>query len=59
MQKHKGYNFPDKEVRARLAKEIGFVAPLYGRFYDKYKDTISAKHLKYDRQSLEAILTQL
>jgi len=39
-----------------LAKEIGFVGPLYGRFYDKYKDAISSKYVKYDRQSLDAIL---
>jgi exocyst complex protein 7 len=42
-----------------LAKEIGFVGPLYGRFYDKYKDTISAKHVKYDRQALDTMLAQL
>jgi len=59
VQKHKAYNFPDKEVRTMLAKEIGFIGPLYGRFYDKYKDTINPKHVRYDRQTLESVLTSL
>jgi exocyst complex protein 7 len=58
VQKHKSYTF-EKDVRTMLAKEIGFVGPLYGRFYDKYKDTISAKHVKYDRQALDTMLAQL
>ena len=59
VQKHKGYHFPDKDVRMMLNKEIGFIGPLYGRFYDKYKDTISAKHLRYDRQALDLVLAGL
>jgi exocyst complex protein 7 len=58
VQKHKSYTF-EKDVRTMLAKEIGFVGPLYGRFYDKYKDTISPKHVKYDRQALDTMLAQL
>ncbi|KAI5781416.1 Cullin repeat-like-containing domain protein [Geopyxis carbonaria] len=57
--RHKSFNFPDKDVRNMLAKEIGFVGPLYGRFYDKYKDIISSKYIKYDRQSLDMVLSQL
>ncbi|KAL7273515.1 exocyst complex component exo70 [Rhizina undulata] len=59
VQRHRSYNFPDKEVRMMLAKEISFVGPLYGRFYDKYKDLMSVKYVKYDRQSLDVILGQL
>ncbi|CCX30862.1 Cullin repeat-like-containing domain protein [Pyronema domesticum] len=59
VQKHKGYTFPDKDVRAMLSKEIGFVSPLYGRFYEKYKDTINPKHVKFDRQALEVVLSSL
>lgn len=59
MTKHKSYAFPDREVRTMLSKEIGFVGPLYGRFYDKYKDTINPKHVKYDRQQLESVLASL
>jgi exocyst complex protein 7 len=42
-----------------LSKEIGFVSPLYGRFYEKYKDTINPKHVKFDRQALEVVLSSL
>ncbi|KAH8149655.1 uncharacterized protein LAJ45_06286 [Morchella importuna] len=59
VQRHKQYTFPDKEVRTMLAKEIGFIGPLYGRFYDKYKDLMRDKYVKYDRHSLETMLAQL
>lgn len=42
-----------------LAKEIGFIGPLYGRFFDKYKDLISPKYVRYDRPGLETVLAQL
>jgi exocyst complex protein 7 len=59
VQKHKSYNFPDPDVRGMLAKEISFVMPLYGRFYDKYKDLINPKYVKFDRQGLETVLSSL
>ncbi|TGZ83401.1 hypothetical protein EX30DRAFT_354489 [Ascodesmis nigricans] len=59
VQKHKTYSFPDKDVRHMLTREIGFIGPLYGRFYDKYKDVINPKYIKYDRAALEAVLSQL
>jgi exocyst complex protein 7 len=58
-QKHKSYTFPDKEVRTMLSKEIGFIGPLYGRFYDKYKDLMRDKYVKYDRHQLDTMLAQL
>ncbi|CAZ83910.1 unnamed protein product [Tuber melanosporum] len=59
IQKHKSYTFPDKEVRTMLSKEIGFIGPLYGRFYDKYKDLMRDKYVKYDRHQLDTMLAQL
>src|SRR4051812_16493615 len=47
VQRHKGYVFPDKEVKAMLFKEITFISPLYGRFYDKYHEVVKDKHAKY------------
>lgn len=42
-----------------LTREIGFIGPLYVRFYNKYKDVINPKHIKYDQQSIEAILADM
>jgi len=42
-----------------LSKEIGFIGPLYGRFYDKYKDLMRDKYVKYDRHQLDTMLAQL
>lgn len=59
VQRHQAYNFPDKDVRAMLTREIGFIGPLYVRFYNKYKDVINPKHIKYDQHTIEAILADM
>ncbi|EPS36598.1 hypothetical protein H072_9818 [Dactylellina haptotyla CBS 200.50] len=56
IQQHKTYVFPDKEVKAMLFKEITFISPLYGRFWDKYHDVVKDKHIKYDVSGLQAVL---
>ncbi|KAJ6258229.1 hypothetical protein Dda_7148 [Drechslerella dactyloides] len=56
IQSHKSYVFPDKEVKAMLFKEITFISPLYGRFYDKYHEVVKDKHVKYDSAGLQAVL---
>jgi len=56
---HKAYTFPDKEVKQMLYKEVCFLLPLYGRFYDKYHDVVKDKHIKYDKGSLEQVLLSL
>ena len=57
--RHRSYVFPDREVKAMLVKEISFIGPLYGRFYDKYHEIVKDKHIKYDRQQLDAQLASL
>ncbi|KAF3937384.1 hypothetical protein ABW19_dt0205903 [Dactylella cylindrospora] len=56
IQRHKSYVFPDKDVKAMLFKEITFISPLYGRFWDKYHEVVKDKHVKYDVQGLQAVL---
>lgn len=59
VQRHKSFYFPDPEVRAMLLKEVSFIVPLYGRFYEKYKDTMKDKYTKYDRAQLEQVLQNM
>ena len=59
VQRHKQYNFPEKDVRMMLTKEISFIGPLYGRFHDKYKDIMRDKYIKYDRPTLDSTLASL
>ncbi|KAF3908204.1 hypothetical protein AA313_de0202658 [Arthrobotrys entomopaga] len=56
IQQHKSYVFPDKDVKAMLFKEITFISPLYGRFWDKYHEVVKDKHIKYDVAGLQAVL---
>ncbi|KAF8453975.1 Cullin repeat-like-containing domain protein [Terfezia claveryi] len=59
VHRHKQYNFPERDVRMMLTKEISFIGPLYGRFHDKYKDIMRDKYIKYDRQTLDSTLASL
>ncbi|EGX44118.1 exocyst complex component exo70 [Orbilia oligospora] len=56
ISQHKSYVFPDKEVKAMLFKEITFISPLYGRFWDKYHEVVKDKHVKYDVTALQSVL---
>ncbi|KAK6525882.1 exocyst complex component exo70 [Arthrobotrys megalospora] len=56
ISQHKSYVFPDKEVKAMLFKEITFISPLYGRFWDKYHEVVKDKHVKYDVTALQTVL---
>ncbi|KAK6343499.1 exocyst complex component exo70 [Orbilia blumenaviensis] len=56
ISQHKSYVFPDKEVKGMLFKEITFISPLYGRFWDKYHEVVKDKHVKYDVAALQSVL---
>jgi len=59
--RHKGYRM-EKEIRVTVAKDIqGIIEPLYGRFWDRYRDLDKGKgkYVKYDKQQLSQQLQSL
>lgn len=68
IRQYKQYNITDATLRKYLAKEIGFIVPLYNRFYDKYVGNgkggeIFTKHLdryvKWDKTQFDRVLESL
>ncbi|KAH3685739.1 hypothetical protein WICPIJ_003288 [Wickerhamomyces pijperi] len=68
IRQYKQYNITDATLRKYLAKEIGFIIPLYNRFYDKYVgagkgNEIFTKHLekyvKWDKTQFDRLLEGL
>ncbi|KAK9461865.1 Cullin repeat-like-containing domain protein [Lipomyces oligophaga] len=63
VQKFREYGFLDPDLRSYLAKEVSFLSPLYGRFYEKYKSGEFSKHtekyIKYTKTQLDDVLVTL
>ncbi|KAJ3179204.1 Exocyst complex component 7 [Irineochytrium annulatum] len=55
------YTISDPELKAQVVKDIkGVLLPLYTRFLDRYRDSEfsknPSKYIRYDKESLEAVL---
>ncbi|ODV92453.1 hypothetical protein CANCADRAFT_56113 [Tortispora caseinolytica NRRL Y-17796] len=60
---HKALRITDSALRKQINNEIGFIAPIYYRFYDKYAEGSFSKHaykyVKYNKKQIDEILSAL
>jgi exocyst complex protein 7 len=63
LKSYKQYNITDPALKKYLSKEIGFIVPLYHRFYDKHSrgdfTKNLGKYIKYDKMEFDRIIDSL
>ncbi|RPA82072.1 hypothetical protein BJ508DRAFT_414332 [Ascobolus immersus RN42] len=59
VNRHKAFFWADKDVSSMMRKEVAFIVPIYAKFWDKYKEGMRDKYVKWDKQGVEQIVSGL